>query len=88
MAIGGVRFCRLSRVTRLYVSLISMLLMPLCAAAQDVEAEPPDARLEGYGKVSPVLDSNSTALTWLLLVGLGVLCISVMFKDAKRTHLD
>ena len=46
-----------------------------------------DARLEGYEN-NVTLDAGGTGLTWLLLVVLGVLCIGVLFKSGKRTHLD
>jgi hypothetical protein len=35
-----------------------------------------------------LVDNDSTALTWLLLVFLGMVTLGVMFKNAKRTHLD
>ena len=47
-----------------------------------------DARLNGYkGKGSIGLDV-SPAKYYLLLGGMGIVCITVMFKDAKRSHLD
>jgi hypothetical protein len=46
-----------------------------------------DARLEGY-PTNVTLDLGTTALTWLLFVFLSVVCIGVMFKSARRTHLD
>ena len=59
---------------------------PSAALAQDEEVKV-DARLEGYQ--TPVTVSNqSTALMWLLFVLLGVIALAVLFKDAKRTHLD
>jgi hypothetical protein len=61
--------------------------MPLSALADD-QTPVIDGRLQGYGTQPVVLDAGGTALTYLLLVGLGVLCIGVMLKNAKRTHLD
>ena len=59
---------------------------PSAALAQDEEIKF-DARLEGYQ--TPMTVSNqSTALIWLLFVFLGVVALAVLFKDAKRTHLD
>jgi hypothetical protein len=75
---------------RLIVSLLSagfILFTPLLALAQDEEGEKYDARLEGYGP-SATLDSSATALMWLLLIVLAALCVGVMFKNARRTHLD
>ncbi len=46
-----------------------------------------DARYEGYAS-NVTLDGGSTALTWLLFIFLAVLGLSVLFKDARRTHLD
>jgi hypothetical protein len=62
------------------------MLAPGVALAQEEEVER-DARLEGYpSKVA--LDSDSTALMWILLIFLGGIGMGVMFKNAKRTHLD
>ena len=63
-----------------------VLSTPLRVLA-DEAPEVYDARLQGY-KDNVQLDSGSTALTWLLLIALGVLCLGVLFKDAKRSHLD
>jgi hypothetical protein len=71
----------------LFLALLSLTALPLTALAD--EPEPYDARLLGYPSPPNVqLEGGSTALTWLLLVVLGVLTIAVLFKDAKRTHLD
>jgi len=65
----------------------SAIVSPGTALAQDEESRIYDARLEGYpGNVR--LESRSTALMWLLLVVLAALCVGVMFKNARRTHLD
>jgi hypothetical protein len=63
-----------------------VLCSPLSVLAQD-EPKIYDARLEGYEN-NYTLDAGGTGLTWLLLVVLGALCIGVLFKSAKRTHLD
>lgn len=68
------------------LSAAMVLLSPAMALAQD-EEKIYDARLEGYGG-NMTLENSSTALMWLLLVVLGALCVGVMFKQAKRTHLD
>ena len=66
--------------------LSAVVLAPTTARAQDEEVKV-DARLEGYqGNVS--VENQSTALIWLLFVFLAVCAVGVLFKDAKRTHLD
>jgi hypothetical protein len=79
------------RVRRFAVAVVvfvaAVVLSPSSALAQDDERKSYDARLEGHAD-AVMLDGGSTALTWLALAGLGVLCIGVLFKNAKRTHLD
>ena len=77
-----------SRTFSLVLPVVSLivLLAPIVVRADD-ENTSYDARIEGYTQ-KVQLDSGSTALTWLLFVVLGVLTIAVLFKDAKRTHLD
>jgi len=66
--------------------LSAVVLAPTSARAQEEEVKV-DARLEGYqGTVS--VENQSTALIWLLFVFLAVVAVGVLFKDAKRTHLD
>jgi hypothetical protein len=75
---------------KLFLSACLVMTLVLCTPLKVLADEAPpvyDARLEGY-KVNVQLDSGSTALTWLLLIALGVLCLGVLFKDAKRSHLD
>jgi hypothetical protein len=63
-----------------------VLASPSTARAQDEEVKY-DARLDGYqGSVS--VQNQSTALMWLLFVFIAVIAVAVLFKDAKRTHLD
>jgi hypothetical protein len=45
-----------------------------------------DARLEGYGKELAL--EGSTATMWMLLIVLAIVTLCVLFKDAKRSHLD
>ena len=47
-----------------------------------------EGRLEGFSQGVRLEHTGSTALYWLLLIGLGVVALIVLFKDAKRTHLD
>jgi hypothetical protein len=76
----------LNRVRRVLIVAAAGVL-PAAALAQE---EPPknDARLEGYEARVQVESGDSTALTWLLLVFLAMVAMGVMFKNAKRTHLD
>ena len=82
---------RAARALRRWLLLVAVcvgaaLAVPSSARAQDEEIKQ-DARLEGYqGNVS--VQNQSTALMWLLFVFLGVVALAVLFKDAKRTHLD
>ena len=57
------------------------------ASSSDQDAPAHDARTEGY-QPKAQLDSNSTALLWLAFAFLSVVALSVLFKNAKRTHLD
>jgi hypothetical protein len=69
-----------------FFALLSLLAMPITALAQDEEARI-DARTQNYSKPVKVPDA-STTLLWLLFIFLAVVCVSAMFKQAKRTHLD
>lgn len=46
-----------------------------------------DARTEGYQPKGQV-EKTSVALMWLMFVALSVVCLAVLFKDPRRTHLD
>jgi len=61
------------------------LSLPTLVMAQDDET-PGDARLENYSQNVSI--EGSTALSWILLMFLGVIGLGVMFKNAQRTHLD
>ena len=75
---------------RLLTILLAALcgILPLSAAfAADDETVKPNVKLEGYPH--PVKsDESSTALTYILLIFVAGVCVAVMFKDAKRSHLD
>ena len=74
------------RFLSLAVACLTTLSTPIAALAQE-EPKSYDARLEGYPS-NVTLEGGTTALTWLLFVFLSVVCIGVLFKNAKRTHLD
>jgi len=80
------------RTLRLYGTVLVALLPLLIPAATFAASEDPtelrEARLEGYTSKVMLQEPGSTGLTWLLLVLLGILGLSVLFKDAKRSHLD
>jgi len=82
------RFMR-HRLIGLVIAFSAVALSPVIALAQDQPKTiaPYDGRIEGYGK-QLTLDAGSSALTWLLLIFLGVICLGVLFKHARRTHLD
>ena len=56
------------------------------ASSSDDDEEVVDGRLYGYPKKVDL--GSSTALQWVLLMILGVVCIGPLFMNAKRTHLD
>jgi hypothetical protein len=70
----------------LFACTLVAALAPVAALAQEEEVKR-DARLEGYS-VNVSVPNDSTALMWLLLIFLGVVALSVMFKNARRSHLD
>src|SRR4051812_28437637 len=75
-------------------TVIPVLMSPAMALARQYKEEKEilDGRLEGYAKngqpFSVTVEGGSTGLTWVLLIFLAAICVSVMFKNAKRTHLD
>ena len=71
----------------LWAFTVAALLMPAVVLAQEEDVKN-DARLEGYQTKVSLESGDSTALTWLLLVFLSMVALGVMFKNAKRTHLD
>ena len=75
-----------ARLLRVFCWIVAVLLSPVMALAAD-EDKAPDARIQNFSK--PVsIPEGGTALTWLLLIFLTVICLAALFKNAKRTHLD
>ena len=74
------------------------LMLPTVATQQLAMAQPQgedddkyddaDGRLRGYEDNNVVMPESSVALTYFAFIGLTVLAAGVMFKAAKRTHLD
>jgi hypothetical protein len=56
------------------------------ASSSDEDVPTHDARLDGYA-TKTVLDGG-TAVTYICLGLLSVLCLGVLFINGKRTHLD
>lgn len=77
-------------------ALLIVLASPAATFAQDEDAPRlvVDARLEGVvdskgGTVDLTTNmGGGNALTWFVFVLLAALAASVMFKDARRSHLD
>jgi hypothetical protein len=77
--------CMKDRVITSLAWIIGTVGMAGSVLAQDNE-NPIDGRMIGY-KQQVALD-GSVAVTWLLLIFLMIVCISPLFMNARRTHLD
>jgi hypothetical protein len=77
------------RIIMVVVTLAVLLGSPMAALARQQEDAPEilDARLEGFSK-SVTLSSHSTALVWFAFLVLAFIALVVLFKNARRTHLD
>jgi hypothetical protein len=69
----------------LAIVLLTMGAAPLAMA--DDNAKSYDGRLDDYNR-NVTLDNSGAGLTYFLWAVLGVVAVGVMFKDAKRSHLD
>lgn len=47
-----------------------------------------DARVDGYRPPTGLINPSSEYTTWVLFLFIGIVGVSALFKDAKRTHLD
>ncbi len=56
-------------------------------AKDDSDADHYDARVMGYDP-DVELKSGGNGMMWVVMILLGAICVSVIFKDAKRSHLD
>jgi hypothetical protein len=75
------------RLRQSFMGFLTVALMPLTALAQTDQAPVYDGRLEGYPS-NVTLPGGGVALQWLLLAFLSAMAIVVLFKNAKRSHLD
>ena len=75
-----------ARLLRVVCWIVAVLLSPAMVLAAD-EDKLPDARIQNFNKTVSIPEGG-TALTWLLLIFLTVICLAALFKNAKRTHLD
>jgi hypothetical protein len=86
------RFGSMFRVLLLSLALsMPTIALPNLALAQGAAGNPldgADGRLRGYEQNSVYMDDSSTALAYFALAGLTLLCIGLMFKSSRRTHLD
>ena len=74
------------KLMALAVGLTMLGAAPMSALADDAPKSY-DGRLDDYIK-NVTLDNDGTALTYFLWAALSALALGVMFKDAKRSHLD
>ena len=74
------------RLIQIFCWIVGVLALPAMALAAD-EDKLPDARIQNFTKPVSVPEGG-TALTWLLLIFLTLICLAALFKNAKRTHLD
>jgi hypothetical protein len=75
-----------ARLLQMICWVVGVLALPAMTLAAD-EDKLPDARIQNFTKTVSVPEGG-TALTWLLLIFLTVICLAALFKNAKRTHLD
>jgi len=68
------------------IPLLMLGVTPMSASADD-NAKSFDGRLDDYGK-NVTLDSGGTAFSYAIWGVLGLVGLGVLFKDAKRSHLD
>ena|SRR5947209_4551696 len=80
---GGLR----ARVLSACCALALLAGAPAAVHAQSASDETTDARLQGYAG-RPALEKSGVGPTWLLFIALSIIGCSVLFKNAKRSHLD
>jgi len=75
------------RVALTIAGVIALMTLPASVWA-DEAGQDIDARLEGYASSVRLPEAISPTLIWMLLAGLAILVVAVLFKNAKRSHLD
>ena len=87
-------FLRPARSLRKFVAAMLLGVSVLCcsphtasASSNNDEVEHYDARVQGY---TPDVELKSWGVggCWMMMICMGVVCVAVIFKDAKRSHLD
>lgn len=81
--VGGLR----ARVLSACCALALLAGTPAAVHAQAASDETTDARLQGYAG-RPAMEKSGVGPTWLLFIALSIIGCSVLFKNAKRSHLD
>jgi hypothetical protein len=78
------------RLIPLAMAVFVLAMKPLAAMAAPAidPSKSYDGRLDGYTPLTLTVDNGGSAVMWLLLIGISVIGLGVMFKHAKRTHLD
>lgn len=76
-----------ARVLAACCGLVLLAGAPGAVYAQSANEDLSDARLQGYS-ARPAIEKSGVGPTWLLFIFLSVVGCSVLFKNAKRSHLD
>jgi hypothetical protein len=69
-----------------WICAATLLIAPAASTLAADDEKVPNARLEGFARNVKV--EGATTGTWVLFVVLSVVCMSVLFKNAKRSHMD
>ena len=67
---------------------LALFAAPATSSAADDSEVTTDGRLEGYQQSVAITGGGAVTGTWMLFFALAVVGVSVMFKDAKRSHGD
>lgn len=66
------------------------LLLPALALAKPTEEDSAflEGRFDGYATPVRLTDAGTSGLTWMMFIFVSMIALAVLFKDAKRSHLD